>query len=583
MRRAFRSRLRILSGGIALIAFLLVVRLYFVQIVHGQEFALRAERQYVSSSQVLFDRGSIFFTRKDGTQISAATLASGFLIAIDPETLKNPEMVYNQILAHVPTLDHTAFMASAAKTSDPYEVVAHHVEDDAGRAVDALKIPGVIVERERWRDYPAGTDAAQSVGIIAYDNDNSLAGRLGLERYYDDILAQGGQGVFGNFFAELFANLQSIASDPRTAQQGDVVTTIEPVVQKELDDVLAKVEAQYSSQETGGIIMNPKTGEIYALDTSPSFDPNHFQSEDAQYFGNPLVEKRYEFGSIFKTLTMTSGLDAGVITPDTTYNDTGCIEVNKKRICNYDLKARGVIPMQEILSQSLNVGASFIATRLGHDRFRDYFTKLGLGTETGIDLPSEIHGDIHNLDSPRDVEYDTAAFGQGIATTPVETIRALSAIANDGKIVTPHLASAIRLESGVTKKLSWGEPVQVFSPQATTEVTNMLIKVVDTKLENGTVKIPTMSVGAKTGTAQVAGPDGKYIAGSVYFHSFFGFFPASNPKFVILLYTKEPKGVEYASETLTMPFIDLTHFLINYYDLPPDRGQAVQNAPSTSQ
>ncbi len=571
MRRAFRTRLRVISGIIACVAFFLVVRLYFVQVVHGQEYSLRAEHQYVSSSQELFDRGSIFFTDKDGTEISAATLATGFLVAIDPETLKDPEGAYAKIAAIVPALDRDGFMKSAAKTDDPYEVVAHHVDDDAGRAVDALGMTGVIVERERWRDYPAGGAAAQSVGIIAYDNDNSLAGRLGLERYYEDVLAHGGEGVFGNFFAELFANIGELASDPRTAQQGDVVTSIEPMVQRELDSQLAAVEAQYGSAQTGGIIMDPKTGEIYALDTAPSFDPNHFQEEDAQYFGNPLVEKRYEFGSIFKTMTMTSGLDAGVITPDTTYNDTGCIEVNKSRICNYDLQARGVIPMQEILSQSLNVGASFVATRLGHDRFRAYYTKLGFGTETGIDLPNEIHGDIHNLNSPRDVEYDTASFGQGIATTPIETIRALSSIANGGKIVTPHLATGIRLESGVTKKLSWGEPVQVFSPQAVDEVTQMLVKVVDTKLGNGTVKIPSMSVAAKTGTAQVAGPDGKYLGGGVYFHSFFGYFPASDPKFAILLYTYKPQNVEYASETLTSPFMNLTHFLINYYDLPPDR------------
>jgi cell division protein FtsI/penicillin-binding protein 2 len=571
MRRAFRFRLRVLSGGIALMAFFLIARLYFVQVVHGAEFALRAEHQYVSSSQQLFNRGSIFFTLKDGSPISAATLATGFLIAINPETLKDPEGTYKAIAAIVPALDHDAFIQSSGKTQDPYEVVAHHVSDDAGRAVDALNLPGVQVERERWREYPAGVGAAQSVGIIAFDNDNLLAGRLGLERYYEDILAHGGEGVFGNFFAELFANLDNVILDARSAREGDVVTSIEPVVQKKLDQTLAQVQAQYGSKETGGIIMNPRTGEIYALDVYPSFDPNNFKSADANYFGNPLVEKRYEFGSIFKMLTMASGLDAGVITPDTTYNDTGCIEVNKKRICNYDLKARGVIPMQQILSQSLNVGASFIATRLGHQRFHDYFTNLGLGTETGIDLPSEIHGDIHNLNSPRDVEYDTASFGQGIATTPVETIRALSALANDGKIVTPHLATGIRLSSGITKPLSWGEPVQVFKPEAAHEADQMLVQVVDTKLGNGKVKIPTMSVGAKTGTAQIAGPDGKYYANS-YFHSFFGFFPASDPKFAILLYTREPQGVQYASETLTNPFISLTHFLINYYDLPPDRG-----------
>jgi cell division protein FtsI/penicillin-binding protein 2 len=576
MRRAFKNRLRVISAGVSLIALLLITRLYFVQIVHGEEYSLRGEHQYVNSSQELYDRGSIFFTDKDGTQISAATLSTGFLVALDPELLKDPEAAYAAIAALVPDLDREAFMESAAKTDDPYEVVAHHIKDDVGRKIDSLALPGVIVERERWREYPAGRAGAQTVGLVAFDNDNSYAGRLGLERYYDHVLASGGEGVFGNFFAELFANISSAVADPRTADQGDIITSIDPVVQKELDEMLAQVEAQYGSSETGGIIMNPRTGEIYAMDSVPTFDPNHLTEEETPYTGNPLVEKRYEFGSIFKTMTMTSGLDSGVVTPETTYNDTGCIEVNKKRICNYDLKARGVIPMQEVLSQSLNVGASFVATRLGHERFREYFTNLGLGTETGIDLPNEIHGDIHNLNSPRDVEYDTASFGQGIATTPIETIRALSSIANDGKIVTPHVATAVRLESGVTKKLSWGQPKQVFTPKATDEVTQMLVKVVDTKLGGGLVKIPSMSVAAKTGTAQVAGPDGKYYD-NLYFHSFFGYFPASDPRFAILLYTYKPQGVQYASETLTTPFIDLTHFLINYYDVQPDRADVIQS------
>ncbi|KND49697.1 MAG: cell division protein FtsI (penicillin-binding protein 3) [Parcubacteria bacterium C7867-008] len=570
MRRAFRLRLRIVSGVIIFLALFLVLRLYFVQIVHAQEYSLRAERQYVSSSQELYDRGSILFTRKDGTYLSAATVATGFLVAIDPSHLKDPEAAYAAILEAVPDANRDEFFASAQKKEDPYEVIGHHVDDEVGRALSAKDIPGVIVERERWRTYPAKEKAAQSIGFTGYLDDNTIAGRFGLERYYDDVLHQQGDGAFGNFFAELFANLDSVVSDPKTARQGDVITSIEPIVLEKLDQTLKAINDQYGSEETGGIIMDPATGEIIAMDVYPSFDPNNFQGEDSNHFSNHLVESRYEFGSIFKALTMASGLDAGVITPETVYNDTGCIEVNKKRICNYDLKARGTIPMQEILSQSLNVGASFIATKVGHSGFRTYFTKLGFGTETGIDLPSEIRGDIHNLESPRDVEYDTASFGQGIATTPVETIRGLGALANHGKIVTPHLATGIRLESGVIKKLSWGDAQQVFSATAVDDTTRMLVKVVDDKLGNGTVKIPEMSVAAKTGTAQIAGPDGKYYE-NLYFHSFFGYFPASDPKYIILLYTKKPQGVQYASETLTHPFIDLTHFLINYYDVPPDR------------
>ncbi|MDB5237691.1 MAG: hypothetical protein JWL88_793 [Parcubacteria group bacterium] len=577
MRRAFRWRLRIVSGVLVFLALLLVARLYFVQIVHAQEYSLRAERQYVSSSQQLYERGSILFTRKDGAYLSAATVADGFLVAIDPSHLKDANAAYQAILAVEPSISHDAFFASAAKTDDPYEVIAHHVSDEAGRALSARGISGIIVERERWRIYPANTEAAQTIGFTAYNDDGTtVSGRFGLERYYDDVLQQQGNGVFGNFFAELFANLDTVVVDAKAAREGDVITSIEPIVQEKLDQTLEAVNKQYSSQQTGGIIMDPSTGDIIAMDTYPEFDPNTFQTQDPNHFGNPLVSSRYEFGSIFKMLTMTSGLDAGVITPDSTYNDTGCIEVNKKRICNYDLKARGVIPMQEILSQSLNVGASYIATKLGHDRFRTYFTNLGIGDKTGIDLPSEIHGDIHNLNSPLDVNYDTAAFGQGIATTPVETIRALASLANHGKIVTPHVATAIRLQSGIVKSLTYPASKQVFNPNSTDETTRMLIKVVDTKLSNGKVKIPEMSVAAKTGTAQIAGPDGKYIAGNVYFHSFFGYFPASDPKYVILLYTVKPQGVEYASETLTMPFISLTHFMINYYNIPPDRATYTQ-------
>ena len=577
MRRALRLKIRVVAGGIIAIAFLLIVRLYFVQVVHGEDYSLRAEHQYISSSQQLFSRGSIFFTRKDGTLISAATLTTGFLIAIDPQTLKDPESAYTAIAAQVPSVTHDAFMAQAAKTDDVYEVVANQVPDAAGRAISALNISGVEVELQRWRSYPGGSDAAQSIGIIGYDNDNQIAGRFGLERRYDDTLEENGQGIFGNFFAELFANLNSVLVDAKSAREGDIVTSIEPVAQQKLDDILKATNDQYRSQETGGIIMDPSTGSIIALDTYPTFDPNNFRTENSDYFGNHLVERRYEFGSIFKALTMTSGIDAGVITPDTTYNDTGCIEVDKKRICNYDLKARGVIPMQQILSQSLNVGASFIATQLGHDKFRNYFTKLDLGTETGIDLPSEIPGDIHNLNSPRDVEYDTASFGQGIATTPVETIRALGALANNGDIVTPHLVTSIRLQSGVTKQLDWGEPQNVFKPSSVAAVNKMLIEVFDTKLLNGKAKIPEMTVAAKTGTAQIADANGKYDPNN-YFHSFFGYFPATNPKFIILLYTREPQGVQYASETLTQPFLTLTHFLINYYDIPPDRAPTTDSS-----
>ena len=187
-------------------------------------------------------------------------------------------------------------------------------------------------------------------------------------------------------------------------------------------------------------------------------------------------------GSIIKPLTVAAGIDSGTITEDTTYNDTGSIEVDGKKISNYDGKARGITPIQEILSQSLNVGVSFIATKMGSSTMRSYFLdKYKLGTETGVDLPGELHG-INNLQNGHQVEFDTASFGQGMSLTPVETVRALSTIANGGYLVTPHLVREIRYNTGVTRALAWPKKSAVLKPETTTIVSRMLTRVVDTAL-----------------------------------------------------------------------------------------------------
>ncbi|MCI0597600.1 penicillin-binding protein 2 [Candidatus Parcubacteria bacterium] len=570
MRSALRFKLRALGGLVIVFALLIVVRLYFVQIVHGANFSFKAERQYENSSEALYDRGSIYFTRKDGTLLSAAGLGTGFRIAVNAGNLEAPEETY-QSLIQFTDIDKERFAAAALLKDDPYEIVATRVESEVGERINEHKPPGIILERERWRTYSGDTAAARTIGFVAYDNDNTLAGRFGLERYYNDVLVRGNEGLFGNFFAELFANVEDTLSDARQARAGDIITTIEPVVLEKLGSVMKGVHEQYGSKETGGVIMNPDTGEIIALAVVPTFDSNDFSHADPETFGNPLVEHQYEFGSIMKPLTVASGLDVGVITPSSTYNDTGCTTMNTATICNYDLKARGIATIQGILSQSLNLGAAHVAGKLGHERLRKYFSDLGFGTETGIDLPSEARGDIENIkSSPRDIEYATASYGQGIAQTPVQMIKALGALANGGLVVTPHLVRAVKLPSGVTKSLAWDDPELVFDEETVEEVTRMLVRVVDTELRHGELSIPSMSVAAKTGTAQVPGPDGTYAAGR-YFHSFFGYVPAYEPRFIILLYTREPGGVQYASETLTEPFMELTHFLINYYDIPPDR------------
>lgn len=569
MRAQFRSRIRLLLAGILFITTCVVLRLYFVQIIDGEEYALKADRQFASGGSGLFDRGSIFFTRKDGTLISAATLVTGFLVAINPQTLLDPERAFTAIHAVAPLVDREAFMAAASKKSRVYVEVANRLDEASGKALSAQSIPGVQVLKERWRYYPGGELAAQSIGIVAYGDGSALVGQTGIESKYDPVLVRSGDSLYKNFFAQLFSNIGNLLVNAADAREGDVVTTIEPEVQTRLLKDLAEVNTRYGSKETGGIIMDPATGEIIALATYPTFNGNE-SIENAALLNNALVERVYEFGSIVKPLTMAAGLDAGVVTPDTTYNDTGCITSNTLKICNWDLKARGVIPMKQVIMQSLNVGALWVGRQLGQERFRDYFTKL-FGEKTDIDLPAEGRALISNLSSKEQVNYDTASFGQGIAVTPVRMVRALGALANGGTMVQPHLVRSVRLNTGIERTIPWDKKTPVFSAAAARDTAHMMTEMVDTKLDNGKAKIPSMSVAAKTGTAQLTDGRGGYYKNR-FFHSFVGFFPSYAPRYVILLYTNDPQGVQYASETLDKTFLDLVHFLIDYYAIPPDRG-----------
>jgi len=350
------------------------------------------------------------------------------------------------------------------------------------------------------------------------------------------------------------------------------VSSVEPNIQAYAERVLRETRAHWASDEGGMIVVDPMTGRVYAMAAFPSFDPNVYGKEtNTAVFVNPLTENVYEMGSIIKPLTVAAGLDAGVITAKTTYNDTGSIVLNGAKISNYDGKARGVVPMQEVLNQSLNTGVSFIVSKLGHEQFRTYMRKLGIDEETGIDLPGEVHGLADNLDSPRDIEYATASFGQGIAMTPIEATMALSALGNGGKLLTPGLVTRIAYEDGSEKLIYPDEGRQVFKKSTSDEITRMLVTVVDDALAGGKYALPQHTIAAKTGTAQMSNPAGGGYYEDRYLHSFFGYFPAYNPRFLVFMYHTYPKGAKYASETLTAPFMEMTKFLISYYEIPPDR------------
>ena len=564
-----KKRIRFIFFCFLFFALILCARLYSVQIIHGHEYVDKADRQYVSLSSNIFDRGNIFFKDKDGSLIGAASLATGYLIAINPQKVTEPDSVYKGLSSVLP-LDVDFFYSKVNQKDTVYQKIFDQVSEDSMKKIEALNIPGLQIVKERWRYYPGDDSASQVLGFVGYDGDN-LVGRYGLEKYYEDVLSRQDNQAYVNFFAEIFSDIKQTVSSTYK-NEGDIVTTIEPTVQDYLQKQVSVVQIKYSSQITGGIIIDPTTGAVYAMALSPTFNLNKFGNEkNISVFNDPLVEGLYEMGSIVKPLTLAAGLDTGAINANTTYNDTGSIKLNGKVVSNYDKKARGVINMQEILNQSLNVGAAYVENKTGKNVFADYMRAYGLGEETGIDLPNENHGRLENLNSPRDVEYATASFGQGISLTPIATVRALSVLANGGKLITPHIVNRINYTSGLFNNISYvNEAKQVIKKETSEEISRMLTVVVDKALMNGADKLPHYSVAAKTGTAQIAQPGGGYYTDR-WLHSFFGYFPSYNPRVLVFLYTVNPQGVDYASHTLTEPFMNITKFLINYYNIAPDR------------
>jgi cell division protein FtsI/penicillin-binding protein 2 len=569
MRANSIFRIRIITGAILLIALVLIARLYQIQVLHAEMYQDLATKQYVHTASDVFDRGTIYMTTKDGEEVSAAALKSGFLLAVNPTEIQDAEESYEKITTVI-SLPKEDFIARATKQNDTYEEITTRISEEDAERLKALKIPGVRLYRDQWRVYPGDSLGAHAIGFVGYDGDE-LVGRYGLERYYNDRLIRGKEAVSVNFFAEIFGNLGIFDFDAQKNQESDIITTLEPTVSRMLDAELTTIHEKLSSKLTGGIVMDPHTGAIIAMSIIPGFDLNDRNGVDVARFRNPLVEDFYELGSIIKPLTVASGIDAQTITAQSTYYDAGSLEMDGYTIYNFDKRGRGTVAMQEVLNQSLNTGVSHIVKTMGRKKFREYFTALELGTETGIDLPNETHGRIDNLESPRDIEYATASFGQGIAMTPIEAVRALAALGNGGLLVTPHLVEKIRLEDGTTQEISQPDPKRVFTEGTSEEISRMLTVVVDKALRGGTKKNEHYSVAAKTGTAQIADPESGGYYDDRYLHSFFGYFPSYNPRFIVFLYTIEPQGVQYASETLTDPFVNMTNFLLNYYNVPPDR------------
>lgn len=570
MNAKLKWRARIILILIFFFAVGLIVNLYRIQIIKGEYYSKKANDQYVKPVSNMLDRGSIFFGTKEGTNVQVASIKTGYIVFINPNKIKDPDVVFDALSEYI-KLDKSDYLKKIGKVDDPYEELANQIKEDIALSIKGLGIVGLGVTKESWRIYPGDTIAAHELGIVGESASSTLiVGKYGLERSYENVLRRKKISSNTNALAQLFIDLKDLSSTDEKV--GDIVSSVELTTQKYLESILSEINKTWNSDVVGGIIMDPNNGEIVAMSSLPTFNPNNISEiKDINVISNPLVESVYEMGSVVKPLTMAVALDNGAVYPESTYEDTGIMTLSGKEIANHDRKARGIVSMQEILSQSLNVGSATIALEVGKEAFSRYFLNFGFGSKTGIDLPNETSGLVNNLKTGRDVEIATIAYGQGVAVSPISITRSLSILANGGYLITPHLVKEVKYSDGSIKKIDINKPKKVIGNKSTEDVTKMLVKVVDKSLLNGSIKNDRYSVAAKTGTAQIADSKNGGYYKDKYLHSFFGYFPAYKPRFIVFLYQVNPKGTRYAADTLTMPFDKLSKFLISYYNIAPDR------------
>lgn len=311
------------------------------------------------------------------------------------------------------------------------------------------------------------------------------------------------------------------------------------------------------------IVIEPNSGKILALASFPNFDPNSYQdfAKDLEIFKNPVSQNLFEPGSVFKPITMAVAIEEGKITPKTTYRDPGEIRINGWVIRNYDNRVYpGEITMTEVLEKSINTGAVFAQRQVENSVFFDYLKKFGFFEKTGVDLP-EVFSENSQLKLMREVNFATVSFGQGIAITPIQLVKAYCVIANGGKLVTPYLIENFHREK---------ESKKILSQKTVSQLISMLISVV----ENGygkKAKIPGYFVAGKTGTS-LQPKIGQIGYSEKTWQTFVGFFPAFNPKILILVKLDNPKTktAEYSAVPI---FHDLADYIIRLYQIPPDYEQ----------
>ena len=559
-------RLGVVVAIIILATLALVARLVQLQILDHERYATEARNIHVTRETVSGRRGALL--DRNGYPLAASKNA--YDVMVEVKAWQSP-IDAGQAAADIAAVTggDPKDMVSVVQGASIYEIaVSRSLSYDQATRIRDLGLPGVRLLSSNVRLYPEGNLAAPLVGFVGRDH----IGLTGLEADLEGVVG-GGSGTLvferdglGKRIA--FGDHSELPPLPGS----DVVLTIDRFIQRMAEQELDKAIKEHEASGGTIIVVQPETGEILAMANRPSFDlinPDLSDESKLALFRNRAITDQYEPGSVFKLITASAAIDLGLVAPDTWWYDEGVVNVNGWTIRNWDLSANGSQTVTQILAKSLNTGAAWLAQQVGPKDFYDYVYRFGFGEPSGSGLGGEVGGRVRTPDNDPDnwrpVDMATNSFGQGISVTPLQMAMAVTAIANDGKLMKPMLVKEI-IGPDSTQVAEPEAVRQVMSPESARTLLDIMGVVVQ-GIPPNFLDIRGYKVGGKTGTANLVSASGGYK--DTYISSFVGVAPLEDPKLVVMVKIDEPKGVPWGTVVAAPAFDRIAQAALPYLKIPP--------------
>lgn len=561
------TRVNVLLSSLILLCLVVLGNLYYLQIIKGDFYKAQAKGQQNIVDEVKGKRGDIYF--KDGINALALTKESPYLF-LSPEEIEDEfEYEIAEVLESIVEIDKEKILPKTRVQGSYYQVVKKDLTEEELSKIQALDYKGIYIGKESKRVYPGNDFSAQLSGFINAEE----KGQYGIEGFFNDTLS--GKSKFikkikdlGSFFLR--------QEDKVNNNGSDIYLTIDYNIQFKAERILDEALKTYEAESGTIIVVDPYEGEILALAESPRFDLNNYNKcEDFSVFQSNATQLLFEPGSIFKPITMAAALNENKITKETVFDDKyGCKQYKDYRVCNYAERAYGLSTMSQVLENSINTGMIFVEEELGHQAFFKYIEDFGFLKSLNIDFPSTYSSNKNLNEALKyniDVSFGNASFGQGIMLTPLHMVKAFSAIANGGDIPKLRIVNKIENENEEKVFQKEIEKEAVISLKTSTELTNMLVSVIDGAY-NKRAQIQGYYIAGKSGTSQIPYSSlGENRAGysKETWQSFIGYAPAYNPKFVVLVKLDMPNTStsEYSAAPV---FKEISKFILDYYKIPFD-------------